>query len=83
MDNYFDYQLVSEARPEGHGRLSIIFKDGTHGIFDCSPYWANPYWSKLKDDAFFRMVRVDCGTLTWPGDVDIAPEEVWHNSIKA
>ena len=27
-------------------------------------------------------VRVDCGTLTWPGDIDIAPEEVWTDAVR-
>lgn len=30
------------------------------------------------DDAAFREVYVDYGTLAWPGDVDIAPETlIW------
>lgn len=30
------------------------------------------------DDAAFREVFVDAGTLAWPGDVDIAPETlIW------
>lgn len=30
------------------------------------------------DEALFRRVRVDAGTLAWPGDIDIAPETlIW------
>jgi len=30
------------------------------------------------DDAAFRHVYVDAGTLPWPGDIDIAPETlIW------
>ena len=31
-----------------------------------------------RDDAAFRQLFVDAGTLAWPGDVDIAPETlIW------
>jgi Protein of unknown function (DUF2442) len=31
-----------------------------------------------SDDAAFRAVGVDYGTLVWPGDIDIAPETlIW------
>jgi hypothetical protein len=30
------------------------------------------------DDALFRLVAVDYGTLVWPGEIDIAPETlIW------
>lgn len=29
-----------------------------------------------NDDAAFKQVFVDCGTVAWPGDVDLAPETV-------
>ena len=31
-----------------------------------------------EDDALFRNVAVDYGTLVWPGEIDIAPETlIW------
>ncbi len=80
MNDYFNYRLVSEAMPCGNGCISIVFDDGSHGVFDCTPYMLDPYWKQLKDESFFNTVRVDCGTLTWPNDIDIAPEEVWRGA---
>ena len=37
---------------------------------------------KRLNPAFFRQVRVDCGTLCWPNDIDIDPEEVWDDCVK-
>ena len=39
------------------------------------------YWASLANPAFFRQVRVDCGTLCWPNDIDIDPEEVWDDCV--
>ena len=81
MNDYFAYELVSTAKPLDNGRLDIVFRNGRRGVFDCTPYFSDKYWSRLAEPAFFNLVSVDHGTLTWPGDVDIAPEEVWRDSI--
>jgi Protein of unknown function (DUF2442). len=38
-----------------------------------------PIFERLRtDDAFFRRVRARYGTVTWPGDLDVAPETlIW------
>ncbi len=82
MRNYFDYVGARQARPIDNSRIQITFQDGTIGIFDCSPYFNDSYWRNLTDPAFFRQVRVEGGVLTWPNDIDIAPEEVWADSVK-
>ena len=40
------------------------------------------YWKRLADPAFFRLVRVAYGTLVWPDDIDIAPEDVWEKTVR-
>jgi hypothetical protein len=37
-----------------------------------------PYWKRLNDKDFFRQVFVGYGTLVWPDEVDIGPEDVWE-----
>ena len=78
----FDYIGVKSAKPLADYRVDVIFKDGTHGIFDCTPYLKDKYWQRLENETYFRQLRVECGTLTWSDDIDIAPEEVWHDSVK-
>ena len=82
MDNYFDYVSVKQARPIDNNQVEVIFQNGMTGVFDCTPYLKDPFWKSLSEPAFFRQVRVEGGTLTWPNDVDIAPEEVWHQSVR-
>ncbi len=82
-DNYFDYVGVDRARPLDDKRIEVVYRNGMLGVFDCAPYFKDPFWKKLSEPAFFNQVRVEGGTLTWPNDIDIAPEEVWHQSVKS
>ena len=82
MDNYFDYVSAKLAKPIDNNRIEVTFTNGISGIFDCTPYISDPFWSRLSEPSFFMQVRVEGGTLTWPNDIDIAPEEVWHQSVK-
>lgn len=63
-------------------RVRVAFENGVEGTFDCSSYMADKFWRRLADPAFFRLVRAEGGTLVWPGDIDIDPEEIWEDSVK-
>jgi hypothetical protein len=41
-----------------------------HGVFE-----------PLKDPAVFSQVRVEAGAVTWPGEIDLAPDAM-YNEIK-
>ncbi len=57
--------------------LLITFQNGERRIFDMAPYLQYPVFQKLKNPAFFSLARVNYGTVTWPGDIDIAPETLY------
>jgi hypothetical protein len=59
-------------------RVRVSFENGVQGLFDCSSYMTDRYWDSLNNPSIFRQVRVECGTLCWPNDIDIDPEEVWE-----
>ena len=63
-------------------KVHVVFDTGESGIFDCSSYLDHPYWKRLSDPAFFRLVRVEYGTLVWPDDIDIAPEDIWERCVR-
>ena len=75
------HQVVA-ATPLDGMQVRVSFDNGVGGIFDCSPYVKDKYWASLANPVFFRQVRVDCGTLCWPNDIDIDPEEVWEDCVK-
>ena len=40
------------------------------------------YWRCLSEPAYFRQVKAEYGTLCWPNDIDVAPEEVWQDAVR-
>lgn len=70
---------VRSAIPlEGRG-LRLTLTDGTVVERDISELTWGPVFDRLRtDDALFRRVRARLGTVSWPDDVDIAPETlIW------
>lgn len=68
-----------EAVP-GFGLL-LTFNSGEQRRFDMRPYLHYPVFRRLENPVFFSMARVDYGTVTWPGDIDIAPETLYERSV--
>lgn len=48
---------------------------------DLRPYLHYPVFRRLENPGFFFLARVDYGTVTWPGDIDIAPETLYEQSV--
>ncbi len=65
---------------EPHHMLLLTFENGELRRFDMSPYLKRRPWAKLNN-AQFSQAEVANGTVVWPGDIDIAPEPLYRNSI--
>lgn len=61
--------------------LCLLFNNGEKRTFDMKPYLQYPVFRRLENKAFFSLARVDYGTVTWPGDIDIAPETLYDRSV--
>lgn len=72
---------VTEVSPLPGHRIALVFEDGKRGVYDVSPLLAEGVFCSLQNPAVFNAVRVEYGTATWPGEVDIAPEELYKNCI--
>jgi hypothetical protein len=73
---------VIDASPLDGSRVAVTFENGVCGTYDCAYLMGDPYWARLKMPAYFRQVKAECGTLVWPGDLDVAPESVWERCTK-
>lgn len=60
------------------------FIDGTQGFVDLSQrIMSNKagVFAKLRDTDLFNQVYLEYGAVTWPGEIDLAPDTM-HDEIK-
>jgi hypothetical protein len=65
-------------------RLRVAFAEGLTGTVDLSGMVQSPragVFAALADPVLFAQVKLDCGAVTWPGDLDLAPDAM-HAAIQ-
>ena len=71
--------IAVHTRPEF--QLDLEFKNGKRRRFDMRPLLAMKPWNRIATPAVFERVRVDYGTVVWPGEIDVAPETLYDDSV--
>lgn len=73
------------VEPVGHLKLRLTYETGEVKMFDVSPYANGPWFGELKEDAYFRTVRMLPGGtgIEWNNGQDIAPHELYERSVSA
>jgi len=76
---------IRAATPLDGRRLRLTLSDRSVVDRDVTDLLHGPVFERLAvDDDLFRRVRVRFGTVTWPGNVDIAPETmIWGDTLPA
>ncbi|WP_427501314.1 DUF2442 domain-containing protein [Methylomonas sp. MED-D] len=67
-----------QVQPEYH--LLLSYSNGEMRLFDAAPYLERGVFTCLKDFRLFSQARLAFGTVTWPGELDIAPETLYLRS---
>lgn len=79
------YDVVAvEARPGF--KVWVRFEDGVEGEADLSDLAGRGVFKRWTEDPeVFAEVSVDpeSGTLTWPGGLDVAPDRLYSDVIRA
>lgn len=76
---------VRDVIPLPGYRLAVRFFDGTAGIVDMSALVNSPdagVFAALADPQRFAEVFVEYGAVTWPGELDLAPDAM-HSELRA
>jgi len=65
-------------------KLLVKFVNGIQKTYDCGPLLALEIFQVLKNDAFFKSVRVDLGGygISWNDDADLSEYELWTNGVE-
>jgi len=76
---------VKSVRALPRYRLHVRFADGTEGEVDVSDLILSErpgVFERLRDRKEFAKARVRYGAVTWPGELDLAPDAM-YDEIKA
>jgi Protein of unknown function (DUF2442) len=74
---------VAEVEALPGFQLRVRFNDGTEGIVEMAEFIkseAAGVFAALRDEKLFRQARLEFGAVTWPGELDLAPDAM-HREI--
>ena len=71
---------VVEVQPLADFRLPVRFVDGLEGMVEMAALVHSPaagVFAQLADPARFAQALVAQGAVTWPGEIDLAPDAMY------
>ena len=71
-----DYDVV-DVQPVMPMALQVRFADGTAGQARFEPSHLTGVFEALKDPIVFAQARIEAGAVTWPGNLDLAPDAMY------
>lgn len=69
---------VVELKAEPDLSLRVSFADGTQGWVRFEHTHLFGVFEALQDPGFFCRAYLDSGVVTWPGNIDIAPDAMYR-----
>ena len=75
---------LKKVKPLPNFELEVEFNDGAHGFVEMIKLIMSDkagVFAVLKDREIFNKAYLEYGVLTWPGEIDLAPDAM-HDAIK-
>ena len=69
---------VVEVTPERDWVLFVRFADGLSGRVRFERDYFRGAFAPLRDPHAFQQVYIDHGAVAWPGEIDLAPDAMYH-----
>ncbi len=72
---------IQSVKPVENKKLLVKFENGIEKIYDCNQLLHLDIFQLLKNDAFFKAVKVDAGGygVSWNDEMDLSEDELWIN----
>jgi hypothetical protein len=79
-----DTPKILSVQAQDDNKLLVKFVNGVEKIYDCNPLLNRDMFEVLKNDAFFKSVKVDSGGygVSWNDDADLSEYELWTNGVE-
>ena len=78
----FNYPNLTKVTPLAHLRLVVEFSDKVKGEVLFKETHLYGVFNALKDPSFFNQVHCQNGYVEWPGEIDLAPDAMYHQILK-
>ncbi len=62
-------------------RIWIKFENEEKKIIDMKKYIKEKFYQKLRNEEYFKKVKIFENTIQWENGEDIAPENLYYDSI--
>jgi hypothetical protein len=69
---------VVSVKPISPLAIAVRFEDGTEGQVRFELSHLSGVFEALKAPEVFQQARVEDGAVTWPGEIDLAPDAMYR-----
>lgn len=73
--------IAKEVRALNDYKLYIKFNNGEEKIYDMKPLLNQKFYQGLRDIERFKKVRTDGISIEWETGEDVAPENLYFDSV--
>ena len=73
---------IIDVKPLDDYKLLLVFKDNEKRIKDMKPYLNKGIFKDLKNKNFFNKVKIEYGTISWDGRIDLCADELYTSSYE-
>ena len=67
---------VVDIQPKDSYKILVTLSNGKQGVFDVSPYLDKGIFKELKDENYFRRVKIAFGGIVWPNSQDFSADTI-------